>query len=169
MLCSVSPMMLAIIEAARMGNSPVAVSPESMTKSAPSKTAFATSLASARVGFSLTIMDSSICVATMVTFFPPLICALHPLFLQHGYPLRRYFNAKVTSGDHNAVGLIQNAFKLLQHFWFFQFGNDDGPHTRGHQLPPQQTNVPSRPNEGERNGVNAKLDAEPQIDQVLFG
>jgi hypothetical protein len=39
--------------------------PESITASAPSNTALATSLASARVGVLFSIMVSSICVATM--------------------------------------------------------------------------------------------------------
>ena len=43
----------------------MAVSAESITASAPSRTALATSLTSARVGCGETIMLSSICVATM--------------------------------------------------------------------------------------------------------
>ena len=43
----------------------MAVSPESMTAEVPSKTAFATSVISARVGLACAIMDSSICVAVM--------------------------------------------------------------------------------------------------------
>mmetsp|Transcript_34685 Transcript_34685/g.78286 ORF Transcript_34685/g.78286 Transcript_34685/m.78286 type:complete len:248 (+) Transcript_34685:547-1290(+) len=46
------------------GYLPEALSAESITASAPSKTAVATSLASARVGTGCSIMDSSICVAT---------------------------------------------------------------------------------------------------------
>jgi hypothetical protein len=41
------------------------VSPDSMTASVPSKSALATSLASARVGRGFSIMDSSICVAVI--------------------------------------------------------------------------------------------------------
>mmetsp|Transcript_50694 Transcript_50694/g.69528 ORF Transcript_50694/g.69528 Transcript_50694/m.69528 type:complete len:230 (-) Transcript_50694:266-955(-) len=48
---------------ALVGNSPAAVSPESITQSVPSSTALATSLASARVGRGALTMDSSICVA----------------------------------------------------------------------------------------------------------
>ncbi len=60
--------MRAIIAALSTGNWPVAVSAESMSASAPSMTAFATSLASARVGRSEETIDSSICVATMTGF-----------------------------------------------------------------------------------------------------
>ena len=51
-----------------MGYSPTLVSPESITASAPSRTALATSLASARVGAGAVIIDSSIWVATMTGF-----------------------------------------------------------------------------------------------------
>mmetsp|Transcript_41180 Transcript_41180/g.113577 ORF Transcript_41180/g.113577 Transcript_41180/m.113577 type:complete len:229 (-) Transcript_41180:490-1176(-) len=57
-----------MISAASTGNSPAAVSPESITQSVPSRTAFATSLASARVGRGDVVMDSSICVAVMTNF-----------------------------------------------------------------------------------------------------
>mmetsp|Transcript_25293 Transcript_25293/g.37181 ORF Transcript_25293/g.37181 Transcript_25293/m.37181 type:complete len:216 (-) Transcript_25293:682-1329(-) len=46
-----------------IGYLPLAVSPESITQSVPSKTALATSEVSARVGRGLLIIDSSICVA----------------------------------------------------------------------------------------------------------
>ena len=53
-----------MISTAAVGNLPPAVSPLSITQSAPSRTAFATSEHSARVGRGLLIIDSSICVAT---------------------------------------------------------------------------------------------------------
>ena len=54
----------AMISTAAVGNLPPAVSPLSITQSAPSRTALATSEHSARVGRGLLIIDSSICVAT---------------------------------------------------------------------------------------------------------
>ena len=57
--------MRAIVSTTTTGYLPTLVSPESMTASAPSSTALATSLVSARVGTGLSIIDSSICVATM--------------------------------------------------------------------------------------------------------
>mmetsp|Transcript_62233 Transcript_62233/g.173879 ORF Transcript_62233/g.173879 Transcript_62233/m.173879 type:complete len:222 (+) Transcript_62233:88-753(+) len=54
-----------MIVTAFSGKAPAAVSPESMTQSVPSKTALATSFASARVGRGRVVMDSSICVAVM--------------------------------------------------------------------------------------------------------
>mmetsp|Transcript_1935 Transcript_1935/g.4806 ORF Transcript_1935/g.4806 Transcript_1935/m.4806 type:complete len:301 (+) Transcript_1935:132-1034(+) len=60
---SASSQMRRMMVTALSGNCPAAVSPESMTQSVPSSTAFATSLASARVGRGSPVMDSSICVA----------------------------------------------------------------------------------------------------------
>ena len=54
-----------IICTAFTGNLPTAVSPESITASAPSKMALATSLTSARVGTGASIMLWSIWVATI--------------------------------------------------------------------------------------------------------
>ena len=58
-------MMRAIVLTASSGYLPTDVSPESITASAPSSTALATSDASARVGREFSIIDSSIWVATM--------------------------------------------------------------------------------------------------------
>ena len=55
----------AIVSTALSGNAPFAVSPESIVASAPSNTAFATSVISALVGSGFSHMDSSICVAQM--------------------------------------------------------------------------------------------------------
>merc|ERR1719458_1464819 len=65
---SASLEILAIVLTQTTGKSPLAVSPESMTQSAPSKMAFATSLASALVGLGFFTMDSSIWVAQMTAF-----------------------------------------------------------------------------------------------------
>mmetsp|Transcript_13781 Transcript_13781/g.37702 ORF Transcript_13781/g.37702 Transcript_13781/m.37702 type:complete len:284 (+) Transcript_13781:159-1010(+) len=63
--CSASSQIPAMISTASRGYAPAAVSPESITQSVPSNTAFATSVASARVGRGAAIMESSICVAVM--------------------------------------------------------------------------------------------------------
>mmetsp|Transcript_7845 Transcript_7845/g.35071 ORF Transcript_7845/g.35071 Transcript_7845/m.35071 type:complete len:232 (+) Transcript_7845:2527-3222(+) len=63
MLTSASRQILLITRTASTGNAPAAVSPESITQSVPSRTAFATSVASARVGRGFFTIDSSICVA----------------------------------------------------------------------------------------------------------
>ena len=60
--------MRAIVSTVWTGYSPTPVSPDSITASAPSRIALATSDTSARVGVGLEIIDSSIWVATMTGF-----------------------------------------------------------------------------------------------------
>ena len=61
----VNAAILASIATASSGYLPIADSAESMTQSVPSRMALATSVASARVGRRLAVMESSICVAVM--------------------------------------------------------------------------------------------------------
>ena len=53
-------MIRAIVSTASIAKSPTDVSPESISASAPSRTAFAQSVASARVGREFVIIESSI-------------------------------------------------------------------------------------------------------------
>src|ERR1700751_2032746 len=63
--CSARAAIVAMVDTTSTGNLPTADSPESMTASVPSKIAFATSAASARVGLWKVVIDSSICVAVI--------------------------------------------------------------------------------------------------------
>src|SRR5512140_227476 len=65
MCSSATCMIRAIILTDSHGYCPLAVSADSITASLPSKIAFATSLASARVGRGLVVIDSSIWVAVL--------------------------------------------------------------------------------------------------------
>ena len=65
MVASARTTIRCIISTVSIGCFPTAVSPESITASVPSQTAFATSDASARVGSGSSIIDSSIWVAVM--------------------------------------------------------------------------------------------------------
>jgi hypothetical protein len=67
------------------GNVPTADSPDNMTQSVPSMTAFATSVASARVGRTLEVLDSSAWVA-VITGLP---CWLSPLCERNSPPPTR--------------------------------------------------------------------------------
>ena len=62
-----------IIFTASTGCLPIAVSPDNIIASVPSRIAFATSLASALVGIGFSIIDSSICVATIQTFLSRIV------------------------------------------------------------------------------------------------
>ena len=67
-LFSTSRMIFFMVSTTRAGCIPVAVSPLSITASAPSITALATSVVSLRLGLIRSIIDSIICVATMTGF-----------------------------------------------------------------------------------------------------
>ena len=66
MQASASLAILAMVWTQTEGNSPLAVSPDSMTQSDPSRTALATSLASALVGLGFFTIDSNIWVAQII-------------------------------------------------------------------------------------------------------
>ena len=92
-------MIRAIVSTVSMGYSPTLVSPDSITASAPSSTALATSEASARVGAGLVIIDSSIWVATMTGLALRRAFSIDPL-LQERHVLERALHAEVAAGDH---------------------------------------------------------------------
>ena len=89
---------------ASSGYSPTAVSADSITASVPSRTAFATSLASARVGSGELIIDSSICVAVM-TGLPALGGSADDPLLDQRHLGGTDLDAEVAAGDHDAVRL----------------------------------------------------------------
>ena len=83
----------AITRTASTGNQPVAVSPESISASVPSSTAFATSATSARVGSRERNIDSSIWVAVMTGLPSSLLLAMI-FFCQNGTPYLSMFTPK---------------------------------------------------------------------------
>ena len=100
---SISPAMRTIASTARSGYFPAAVSPESMTASVPSKSALATSLASARVGRGFSIIDSSICVAVM-TGRAVQVGELDDALLRERHLLEGQLDAEIAARDHDRVG-----------------------------------------------------------------
>merc|ERR1711935_995783 len=82
---SASRAILAMMETASVGYSPLAVSPDNMTQSAPSRTALATSDTSARVGRGFETIDSSIWVA-QITGLPITLQRPMIIFLSKGRP-----------------------------------------------------------------------------------
>jgi hypothetical protein len=91
---------------------PTLVSPDSITASAPSSTALATSLASARVGREAPIIDSSIWVATMTG----LACsrqACTARFCTSGTGLERHLDAEVATGDHETVEGVDDLVEVV--------------------------------------------------------
>ena len=85
--------------------------PDSITASAPSSTAFATSVASARVGRGAWIIDSSIWVAT-IDGPAGRARRAHELLLDQRDLLHRQFHTEVAAGDHHRVGLRKDALDV---------------------------------------------------------
>ena len=115
-------MMRFIVSTDSTGNSPMAVSPESMQASAPSRIALATSVASARVGRRLWCMLSSICVAT-ITGLPCRWHSAHDPLLHDGDLGHVHFDAQIAAGDHHALGSRDDLADLLHGFGLFDFGD----------------------------------------------
>ena len=92
-------MIRAIVSTVSIGYSPTLVSPDSITASAPSSTALATSEASARVGRGLVIIDSSIWVATMTGLALRRAISM-TRFCRNGTSSSGQLDAEVAAGDH---------------------------------------------------------------------
>ena len=95
------------------GSWPTALSSESMTPSAPSMTALATSVASARVGRGLETMLSSICVAT-IAIRPGGVRRPHQLLLLEGQAFERDLDPEIPLGDHDPIRLGQDVVDMRQ-------------------------------------------------------
>ena len=95
-------MIRAMVATASTGYAPTLVSPESMSASAPSSTALATSEASARVGRGALIIDSSIWVATM-TGLAARRASLIARFCTSGTCSSGNLHAQVAAGHHDPV------------------------------------------------------------------
>ena len=106
---------------------PVAVSPESITASARSRTALEISDISARVGIGAAIIDSRSCVA-MITGLP---AARQGIFHDFGLHQREDvivdFNSQVPAGDHDRVRRFDDSLQISQAALVLDLGDDASP------------------------------------------
>src|SRR4051812_23318207 len=151
--------MRAAAPAASIGYSPIAVSPESMIASAPSSTAFATSLASARVGRGAWIIDSSIWVAT-IAGFPTVRAARSISFLKDRDLLHRELHSEVAAGDHQGVGVLEDRVDVLHGRPGLNL-RDDRYLALSHQRA-ETDHVGGTANEGLRDQIDAELEGARQ-------
>ena len=94
-----------------------------MIASAPSKTALATSLASARVGRGAAVIDSSIWVAT-IDGTPRSSARRTSCFWIRGTVLVRHLDAEVAAGDHHRVGDLEDRIERLDGRSRLDLGDD---------------------------------------------
>mmetsp|Transcript_19420 Transcript_19420/g.48537 ORF Transcript_19420/g.48537 Transcript_19420/m.48537 type:complete len:366 (-) Transcript_19420:508-1605(-) len=116
--------MAAIVATAFSGNAPLAVSPESIVASAPSHTAFATSVISARVGRGFSHMDSSIWVA-QITNLPAMLHLVIIIFcasatFSEGISMPRSPRATITPSVYLRMSSMldtPSSFSILEMIW----------------------------------------------------
>ena len=108
--------------------SPTAVSSDSMSAEVPSSTAFATSLASARVGSGAWSIDSSICVA-VITGRAPLEREEDHSLLEQWHGSRADLDARVAARDHHRVGRLHDRPESVHGLRLLDLRDDTGPPT----------------------------------------
>ena len=116
-------MIRAIVSTVSIGYSPTLVSPDSITASAPSSTALATSEASARVGAGvgdhrlqhLGRHDDRLGVAPGLVDDP---------LLQERHVLERALDAEVAAGDHDAVEGLDDLVEVVDRLRLLDLGDD---------------------------------------------
>src|SRR5215475_9201910 len=113
-----------------------------MTQSVPSRIALATSVASARVGCRLRVIDSSICVAVM-TGFPA----------RTAFRMRLFWTTAICSigvstprspRDHETVGGGENLVQAIERPGPFDLGDHEGPVTEVASRPTHALHVGGR-------------------------
>ena len=118
-----------MVATASTGNCPAADSADSITASAPSKIAVATSDTSARVGTGLEIMLSSICVAT-TTGLPARARGAGDLLLDARHLLQRHFHAEIAARHHQRVGEVHDLVEPRHRLRLFDLGHHGGAAAR---------------------------------------
>jgi hypothetical protein len=126
---SVAAAMRASVATASSGNFPTADSAESMTASVPSKTALATSVASARVGRRLVVMDSNIWVA-VITGFPARLARAIRFFCVSAMPSRGTSTPKSPRATMTPSAAAKISSKVDECVRSFDFGDQE-------RIPPQ--------------------------------
>ena len=159
-------MIRSIVRTAPIGCAPTEVSPDSITASAPSSTALATSEASARVGREFTIIDSSIWVATMTGLLRSR-AAWIARFCTSGTCSSGSSTPRSPRATMMPSKASTMASRSLDRLGLLQLGDDRDldvllAHDLAHQL-----GVVGRADEGQRDEVDAQLQGEAQVLLVL--
>ena len=147
---------------------PMAVSAESITADVPSRIAFATSLASARVGSACSTIDSSICVA-VITGFPASRQRRMIRFCSSGTvaaPISTPRSPRATITPSASVTMSSSA-STASAFSIFAITRRRRAPRRDELL--QLADVRGRPDERQRDEVDAEPERELEVVQVLLG
>ena len=159
-------MIRSIVRTAPIGCAPTEVSPDSITASAPSRTALATSEASARVGRELVIIDSSIWVATMTGLLRSR-AAWTARFCTSGTCSSGSSTPRSPRATMIAVEGLDDRLEVLDRLRLLQLRDDgDGDVLLPHDVA-DQLDVVGRADEGQRDEVHAQVQGEAQVLLVL--
>ena len=148
------------------GNSPTAVSPESMIALVPSRIAFATSDASARVGSGAWIIDSSICVA-VITGLPRSSARRMIRFCSSGTSAAPISTPRSPRATMTRVRLAEDVVERRDRLRLLDLR--DHVRRRAGRLDQrlQRLHVGGRADERERDVVDAELERELEVVDVL--
>ena len=150
------------------GNAPAAVSPASMMASAPSSTALAASLTSARVGLGSTRIDSNTCVATMAGK-PERACAPDDLLLHARHLLERHLEAEIAARDHHALRDPQDGVEVVDRGRTLDLGDERRRAAGPLDDLARTSDIFRRLHEAQRHEVHAEAQAELQVVDVFVG
>ena len=162
MLGSTARAIRSIVRTASTGYAPTAVSPESITADVPSRIAFATSLASARVGSACSIIDSSICVA-VITGLPASRQRRMIRFCSSGTVAGADLDAEVAAGDHHRVGLVEDVVERVDRLGLLDLRDHAARRAGCRDELPQLADVVGRADERERDVVDPELERELEV------
>ena len=91
------------------------------------------------------------------------------MLLNGGNFFRRHFDAEVAAGDHDAVGVFEDRFEVLDGLGFFELGDDPGFEAEGGDAEFDVADVFRSADEGDGDGVDAVLHAELEVLLIFFG
>ena len=158
----------AMASTARAGYLPTADSPDSITASLPSSTAFATSDTSARVGTGLWIIDSIICVAVIVTR-SRLRASVQDALLQAGELRVAHLDAEVAARDHHRVARPDDLLEPRDRLAALDLGDDARVAAGGREQRPRLLDVRRLAHERHREVIDVELGREPHVLAILVG
>ena len=150
------------------GYAPTLVSAESITASAPSKTALATSETSARVGRRSETIESSMWVATITGLAA---CRHRSMarFCTKRNLLQRHLHTEVTAGHHQSVERADDRRQVRNRLGFLEFRHDRHPLADLVHDGVRELDLLGSPDERHGDHVDTEFERELQVLDVLLG
>ena len=145
----------------------MAVSPESITASVPSRIALKTSDASARVGCGLVVIDSSICVAVMTTL-PRAFASRMIRFCAEGTRSGDNSTPRSPRATITPSAASITPGEVVQRLRLLDLRDQRRLRAQPLQRRPRQPDIVRAADEGDGDIVHAERDAEGEVGEVLL-